>query len=47
MTARTSKNSTALIAMTVEIDDVDHMNNVISRLRRVSGVKDVHRVRPN
>ncbi|MGI6146079.1 MAG: bifunctional (p)ppGpp synthetase/guanosine-3',5'-bis(diphosphate) 3'-pyrophosphohydrolase [Firmicutes bacterium] len=47
VTARTSKNSTALIAMTVEIDDVDHMNNVISRLRRVSGVKDVHRVRPN
>ena len=47
VTARTSKNSTALIAMTVEIDDVDHMNNVISRLRRMSGVKDVHRVRPN
>ena len=45
--ARTSRNSMAVITLTVEIDDVEHMNDVIQRLRRMGGVKNVHRVRPS
>lgn len=45
--ARTSKSRTALIVMTMEINDVSHMNAVMSRLRRVSGVQSVRRARPS
>jgi len=45
--ARTLRNRMALINMTVEIDDVAHMNNVIGRLRRLEGVQNVHRARPS
>ena len=45
--ARTLRNRMALINMTVEINDVAHMNNVIGRLRRLQGVQNVHRARPS
>ncbi|HAI85686.1 MAG TPA: (p)ppGpp synthetase [Firmicutes bacterium] len=45
--ARTGRNRTALISMTVEINDVAHMNNVIGRLKRLQGVQNVHRARPS
>lgn len=45
--ARTGRNRTALINMTVEIDDVAHMNSVIGRLKRLQGVQNVHRARPS
>ena len=45
--ARTLRNRMALINMTVEINDVAHMNNVIGRLKRLQGVQNVHRARPS
>ena len=43
ITARTAKNRLALISMTMEINDVKHMNSVIERLKRISGVQSVRR----
>jgi guanosine-3',5'-bis(diphosphate) 3'-pyrophosphohydrolase len=43
VTARTAKNRLALISMTMEINDVKHMNSVIERLKRISGVQSVRR----
>jgi guanosine-3',5'-bis(diphosphate) 3'-pyrophosphohydrolase len=45
--ARTLRNRMALINVTVEINDVAHMNNVIGRLKRLQGVQNVHRARPS
>jgi GTP pyrophosphokinase len=45
--ARTLRNRAALISMTVEINDVGHMNNIINRIKRISGVHDVHRASPS
>lgn len=43
VTARTVKNRLAVISMTMEINDVKHMNSVIERLKRISGVQSVRR----
>ncbi|HHV62893.1 MAG TPA: bifunctional (p)ppGpp synthetase/guanosine-3',5'-bis(diphosphate) 3'-pyrophosphohydrolase [Firmicutes bacterium] len=44
--ARTTSDKLAIINLVVDIDNIDHMNEVISRIRRVSGVLDVHRAQP-
>jgi len=43
VTARTVSNRLAVINMTMEINDVKHMNSVIERLKRISGVQSVRR----
>ncbi len=47
VTARTLKNRVAVINMTVEIHDVEHMDSVMERLRRISGVQSVRRAAIN
>ncbi|NLY29909.1 MAG: bifunctional (p)ppGpp synthetase/guanosine-3',5'-bis(diphosphate) 3'-pyrophosphohydrolase [Firmicutes bacterium] len=44
--ARTTDHRTALINLVVTIHDVDHMHDIMRRLRRVEGVVDVQRARP-
>lgn len=44
--ARTNRQHIAHINLTVDITDVNQMNNLIERLRRVSGVIEVHRATP-
>ncbi len=44
--ARTTDHRTALINLVVTIHDVDHMHDIMRRLRRVDGVVEVQRARP-
>ncbi|NLY51753.1 MAG: bifunctional (p)ppGpp synthetase/guanosine-3',5'-bis(diphosphate) 3'-pyrophosphohydrolase [Firmicutes bacterium] len=44
--ARTTDHRTALINLVVTIQDVDHMHDIMRRLRRVEGVVEVQRARP-
>jgi GTP pyrophosphokinase len=43
--ARTYEGAEATIGMVVEVRDSQHMQKVIGRLRRISGVRDVQRLR--
>lgn len=44
--ARTTKSKMAIINLVVDIQDVDHMNNVMDRIKHVSGVLSVSRAHP-
>jgi len=46
VTARTSKNDSVIVQLTLEIHDVNHLDNVMSALRQVNGVLGVHRANP-
>ena len=44
--ARTMKDEEAVIYLTIDIRDVDHMNVVIRKLRQIEGVISVRRAQP-
>ena len=46
VTARTSKDDSVVVQLTVEIHDVHHLDTVMSALRQISGVLGVHRANP-
>ncbi|HHY97198.1 MAG TPA: bifunctional (p)ppGpp synthetase/guanosine-3',5'-bis(diphosphate) 3'-pyrophosphohydrolase [Firmicutes bacterium] len=43
MSAKTTPDGMAFVNMVLDIEDVEHMNNVMNRISRVKGVLDVHR----
>lgn len=45
--ARTDRQKNATINLTVDIYDVEHMQNVMNRIKQVEGVVDVYRARPS
>ncbi|MEG1880716.1 MAG: ACT domain-containing protein, partial [Oscillospiraceae bacterium] len=45
MNARQGKNDLAIIELTLEINDKDELNNVITRLKQVEGILSVVRRR--
>ena len=44
--ARTTKERVAHVSLVVDIHDIDHMQAVIDRIKRVDGVVDAHRAYP-
>ncbi len=44
--ARTTKSKVAVINLVVDIHDVDHMNSVMDRIKKVNGVMSVTRAHP-
>ncbi|MGO1370200.1 ACT domain-containing protein, partial [Senegalia sp. (in: firmicutes)] len=44
LNARTNKEKLAIINLTLEIKDINQLNNLIKRLKKVTGVLDVYRV---
>ncbi|HPT83003.1 MAG TPA: bifunctional (p)ppGpp synthetase/guanosine-3',5'-bis(diphosphate) 3'-pyrophosphohydrolase [Limnochordia bacterium] len=46
VTARTSKDDSVIVQLTLEIHDVHHLDNVMSALRQINGVLGVHRANP-
>lgn len=44
--ARTNRDGTAKINMSLEISSLEHMNDMIKKLRLIDGVLDVHRANP-
>lgn len=41
--ARTTRDHVAVVNIVVDISSIDHLNSIMSRVRRVHGVTDVHR----
>ncbi len=41
--ARTTRDRMAVVNIVVDISSIDHLNSIMSRVRRVHGVTDVHR----
>ena len=46
VTARTSKDDSVIVQLTLEIHDVHHLDTVMSALRQINGVLGVHRANP-
>ena len=44
VTARVKRDGTALISLTLQITNLDHLHRVIEKLRTIKGVRDVWRV---
>lgn len=44
--ARTNRDGTAKINMSLEISSLEHMNDIIKKLHMIDGVLDVHRANP-
>ncbi len=44
MTARVKRDKSALISMTLQINDLDHLHKLIERLRGLKDVRSVYRV---
>ncbi|HET7558539.1 MAG TPA: bifunctional (p)ppGpp synthetase/guanosine-3',5'-bis(diphosphate) 3'-pyrophosphohydrolase [Limnochordia bacterium] len=45
--ARTVRNKFAIVNLVVDIDDVEHMSQVISRVSKIKGVRSVRRAHPS
>ncbi len=45
--ARTTRNKMATISLIIQINNVEHMNDIIEKIREVNGVIDVYRAAPN
>jgi len=44
VTARVKRDKSALISMTLQINDLEHLHRVIERLRALKDVRSVYRV---